>query len=264
MKNLLKTYIPKTNLQIAQIDASLGSKENHPVIFQSAASLLGLTSGIYVIDSILNGLKEGEHTLLIGDLCQTLVERLCLRAILPRGHGGFCTKSIFIDADNCSDLYLFAFYARRYQINPKEAMQQVITSRAFNIYQLSNLIINELPKILKLYESKLIMLAELPTMFINFQMDICESKRILEAIIKSINRILDEGKYIVISSSKKRNFLVDFLIERVNITLEIQSMESRLATVSLLKHQDKNTSKTIFHQDELLKTIKYPTSKGND
>jgi hypothetical protein len=66
-----------------------------------------------------------------------------------KGFGEGYTKIIAIDAGNCSDVYRIVDLARQYGLQIKKVLQNIIVSRAFTIYQLAHLVIDELPKIIE-------------------------------------------------------------------------------------------------------------------
>jgi hypothetical protein len=52
-----------------------------------------------------------------------------------------------VDAGNCTNVYQFVDFARQYGLEVKKVLQDMVVSREFRIYQLSDLILHELPKI---------------------------------------------------------------------------------------------------------------------
>lgn len=248
-----QTYKPDTEPQTTHLQIPPQQETTPPPIFQTATSLLGLTTGITRIDSLLGGLKERTHLLLLGQLSNTLAERLCLRSLLPRDNGGLETNPIFIDAGNCSDPYLYAHYARRHHIEPKKALQRVLTSRAFTIYQLTNLITKELPQILRQYQTKLIIIADLLSMFDGPQLDRQESERNVEEIGRSIQSIRDEQNLLIITTTTRKEDLAKLLLKRADIALEIEPEKNQSATVTLHKHPKQQPSTQTLRQHELLK-----------
>ena len=79
----------------------------------------------------------------------TLVTRLCVRALIPRRHGGFGSPYvIFIDAGNCSDIYKCVSFIRQYGLDQQKTLDRIIVSRPFTIHQLACLIIYEVALVL--------------------------------------------------------------------------------------------------------------------
>jgi hypothetical protein len=78
-------------------------------------------------------------------LNNTLLTRLCVRALMSKRQGGFESPSvIFIDAGNCSDIYQCVNFARQYGLDIEKVWDSIIISRPFTIHQLAGSIINEL------------------------------------------------------------------------------------------------------------------------
>src|SRR5918911_547934 len=129
-----------------------------PPKIQTAYELLGsdnnnkLTFDIEKIDSVLK-LTAGEIICIVSaankKYSNILLTRLCIRALMSDRQGGFnCSKVIFVDAGNTSDIYQCVNFARQYGLDIKKVLQSIVVSRSFTIYPLANVIINELPKLI--------------------------------------------------------------------------------------------------------------------
>ena len=131
-----------------------------------------------------------------------LLVRLCVRALLPerkryygRGEGGFGSSSpkvIVIDAaGNSLDIfYLYVNFARQYYgLDIKKVLENTIITRAFTIYQLANIIIHKLPRVVQQFDVKLIVIFDLLDMFLRDpQIEIEEAEHIIKEIVNSIKR----------------------------------------------------------------------------
>lgn len=97
----------------------------------------------------------------------TLVTRLCVRALIPRRHGGFGSPYvIFIDAGNCSDIYKCVSFIRQYGLDPQKTLDRIIVSRLFTIHQLACLIIYEVALVLQRTDARLVVISDLLRMFV--------------------------------------------------------------------------------------------------
>jgi hypothetical protein len=141
----------------------------------------------------------GERVCLVGK-CSTLVDRLCITALLSERHGGFGSSHvIIIDAGNQSDIYQCVTFARQYGLDIKDILRRIVVSRAFTIYQLVGLITNELPKVVRRFNTKVLIIPDMLHMFIDTQIRIDEARsllkeitnslRILSRVIVSLNRV---------------------------------------------------------------------------
>jgi hypothetical protein len=154
---------------------------------------LGLTFDIKKIDDSIS-LKTGESVCIIGERKYTniLLARLCVRALLPKRHSeGFSSLNVIvIDAGNSLGFYQYVNFARQYGLDIKKVLQHTIVTRVFTIYQLANIIINELPKVIEQYnEAKLILIYDLLDMFLrDSQLEINEGQHIIKQIINSLRR----------------------------------------------------------------------------
>jgi hypothetical protein len=105
-----------------------------------------LTFDIKKIDSLLTLNSSKGSLCIIGEqkYAQPLIDRLCVRSLLPRRHGGIeqgYTKIIAIDAGNCTNVYQFVEFARQYGLEVNKALQNIVVSRVSTIYQLAHLIV---------------------------------------------------------------------------------------------------------------------------
>lgn len=152
----------------------------------------------------------GERICLIGK-CSTIVDRLCITALLSERHGGFGSRHvIIIDAGNSSDIYSCVNIARQYGLDIRDMLRRIVVSRPFTIYQLANLVINELPGVVRKFDTKLIIIPDMLRMFLNDSSvrideapdlirDITNSLRIFNDVstIVSLNRIPPEYRMLL-------------------------------------------------------------------
>jgi hypothetical protein len=124
--------------------------------------------------------------------------------------GGFnSSKVIFVDAGNTSDIYQCVNFARQYGLNIKKVLQSIVVSRSFTIYQLANMIINELPKVIEQFaETRVIIISDLLSMFVNEpQIQIKEAESLIRQIANAI---------IKMSSYSNILFLISFYSNMMN------------------------------------------------
>ncbi len=154
--------------------------------FQTASRLC---FDIEKIDSVLN-LGIGDRICIVGNHSKTLVERLIISSLLPESHGGFGSENvIIIDAGNCSDIYRCVNLARQYGLDIKNILKRIVVSRPFTIYQLAELAVNELPKVIKKFDAKTIIVSDILHLFLNDpQVKFVEAKNILMPIMNSIRQ----------------------------------------------------------------------------
>ena len=158
--------------------------------FQTADEINNrLTCDISKIDSLLN-LKIGETVGVLGytRYVQLFLTRLYVRSLLSERHGGLNSAIVItIDGGNCADIYQCVSFARQYGLDIKNVLQRIIVSRPFTIYQLAHLVINELPNIVRKFNTKLVVISDLLKMFVEDpQLNAKEAKMLLRQITSSI------------------------------------------------------------------------------
>ncbi len=172
------------------------------------------------LDSSLQNLNTKGNTLaIIGDnnhsknnrkFTNILLTRLCIYSLsLLRRREGFSLSStpssphllpyvVIVDAGNSLDFYQFVEFIRQYGLDIKETLQRIVVSRAFTVHQLTNLIINELPNIIRQLDTCLIIVPDLLHMFTHDpNIDRKEAKHLIKEIVSTIRKI-------TISSSRTR------------------------------------------------------------
>ncbi len=129
--------------------------------FRTAASLREFSFNFAPLDALVGHfINPGWSVVFTGRGANAVAEFLCFRAQLPREAGGSDSSVVLIDGGNRSDLYLFSSFAKLYGVSPKKALRRVVTSRAFTAYQLANLVVNELAKVVDEYGAKVVVLSD--------------------------------------------------------------------------------------------------------
>jgi len=227
---------------------TLVQRVTKPATFQSASSIPRLIFDIEKLDSILHFLSVNQKICIAGMHTQKLVERLCVRAQLPRQYGGLGTKVLLIDGANSSDLYQCVDFAQQYGLDVKKVLDGIISSRTFTVYQLANLITFELENTIKNFDVKLVVITNLLHYFTNDPyLDTKEIERILREIIKSLEKIKD---CLVIVSLDTQTRFDDMIQKLFSITIKIESSNNAL---SVDVNREGRQSSTTLRTDELEK-----------
>ena len=223
------------------------TKTLYPV-FQKASNLPKLTLDIAKLDSILHFLTLNQKICIVGTHTQKLVERLCVRAQLPRQYGGLGTKVLLVDGANSSDLYQCVDFAQQYGLDVKKVLKGIISSRTFTVYQLADLITFELENAIKHFDVKLVVITNLLHYLTNDPyLDTREMERILGQIIKSLKKIKD--CLVIVSLGFPTKF--DDLIQKLfSITIKIESCNNAL---SFDVNTESRHSLVTLQKDELEK-----------
>lgn len=193
-----------------------------PMIFETAYEVqqrsTKLAFDIAKIDSLLD-LSDRRGSICVassrksrdgGWHANTLVTRLCVRALMSRRHGGFGSPSvIFIDAGNCSDIYQCVNFARQYGLDIQKVLDSIMVSRPFTIHQLAGLLIYELESAaIHCFGAKLVVVSDMLKMFSQEasdpQLDHDEAQWLLREIAMSLQRISAQA-LVVISLNNNNN-----------------------------------------------------------
>ena len=164
-----------------------------------------ITAQEYLLKSIKLKVREnktvniisGSPTLFVN--FSEVIPELCVRALLPRNHGGIESQTVIIidgntnnhnlsnkiDFDNCVE------QALKYGMDINSVLERIIITRSFTIYQLANTIIYDLFKLIKKYKSNLVIIT-IDLFTINEEhFNRSEKQWFLHHIIKNIYNILD-------------------------------------------------------------------------
>ncbi len=75
---------------------------------------------------------------------------------------------ILVDSGNSTDFYQYVNFARQYYscdvIN--RVLNNTIVTRPFTVYQLTDIVINQLPKVIQQYDAKMVVVSDLLDMFV--------------------------------------------------------------------------------------------------
>jgi hypothetical protein len=176
-------------------------RTENQVKFQPASSVPRLIIDIKKLDSLIPFLSLNQKIAVVGSCAQYLIERLAVRAQLPHRHGGLDSTVIIVDGGNSSDPYLCIDFARQYGLDVNQVLSKIISSRAFTVYQLENLITHELPDIITKYNARLVVISDLLALFSDDPyLDNDEAQQLLDSIISSISKLKE--CLVVVSISK--------------------------------------------------------------
>lgn len=159
-------------------------------VFKKASSLPKLTLDIPKLDEVLHFLTLNNKVCISGIHTQKIIERICVRAQLPRRYGGLDSKVLLIDGANSSDLYQCVDFAQQYGLDVSKILCGIISSRAFTVYQLAHSIITELPCMIKRHSVKVVIITNLLNYFTNdLHLDTKEMTKILKELVKTLDTI---------------------------------------------------------------------------
>ena len=160
-----------------------------PSVFQPASLIPRLVMDIGNLDSAIPFLSINQKVAVVGRHSQKIVERLAVRAQLSHRHGGLGSRVAIVDGGNSSDPYLCIDFARQYGLDATLVLSRIISSRAFTVYQLENLVSRELPGVIKKYDAKIVILSDILAMFSDPNIDVAEAEHLIGSISGSVSRL---------------------------------------------------------------------------
>ncbi len=221
-----------------------------PPLFQRASSYNRFSLDFSSLDRLLQPLAPDNLVILEGHGASAVAELAAFRAQLPRERGGLDSTTIFIDGGNCSDPYLFASLARRYSFDTKRAMRRVTNCRIFTMYQLANLLSNDVVEMAETYGSKLLVIANLLGTFNEPEMSTREVNRLLDAIHAGM---MEAKKKLVVISTLGSPSRYDEIVTPWSDTLvRLSPLRGTRVRAELLRHPTKRPDNSEFSMNQLL------------
>jgi hypothetical protein len=248
-----------------------------------------LTCGIEKIDSILK-LTAGNRLAVRGNkkYSQIFVARLCINALLSSSSSlsspslskknnsklvacssRFHTSNIIlVDAGNCCDLYQYINFARQYYRHDviSRVLNNTVITRLFTVYQLADIVINQLPNVIQLYDAKMVVVSDLLDMFIRDpQVEANEARYLINEIIKSITKTRASEDVLVVVSLPFHNSPSNhnnvkpcvsynkMVLTRFDKCVEITDKENNMIDIKIRNNCKKTKNTTNgFHNGKLL------------
>ena len=213
---------------------------------------------IKALDTSLQSLNDDDDTLaIIGNthynkynriFTNILLIRLCVYSLFIRRQTGFTQSSpsssavspyvVIVDAGNSLDFYRFVEFIRQYGLDMKETLQRIVVSRAFTIHQLTNLIVNELPNIIRQLDTCLVIIPDLLHMFTHDpNIDHKEAKHLIKEIVSVIRKMVvssSRTRYVVSwNYNHQSSSYIKTLLSRFDKCIVVTSFEGKLLQSTL-------------------------------
>jgi len=223
-----------------------------PIHF-APVSLRDISSRLYFgdepLDSLFQGFKPRQVVYLYGsEMCSHLAEALCIRAQLPSNEGGVGSKAIFLDGGcgfNPSNLVKIS---RQNRLEKAVVLQNIMLSRAFTCFQMTNFIESKLKRTLGDTGSKLVVVSDFPSLYCDDDLEedigreqFCRALVNLTTIVKSENAIA-----LIINSRQKTTHrmrrLENLLWRKCNIVANV-TVRGSVTRIILVKHPSATLSR---------------------
>jgi hypothetical protein len=235
------TRIPEAWSEISRSAYSAArARSETKVEFQTAASLRGFSFNFAPLDALVAHYIDPTWSVAFTGRCANAVaEFLCFRAQLPKEAGGSDSSVVLIDGGNRSDLYLFSSYAKLYGVAPRKALRRVVTSRAFTMYQMANLVVKELGRVVDEYGAKVVVLSDVLGM-LNEESGLREdeARRLAGAVRRGLDEVRKEKKVLAFMTLVTETPYDRVMTDRADIVVELEESGSSSSSIegTLLKH----------------------------
>ncbi len=249
------THVPEAWSEISRSVYSMDRARADPkVTFQTAASMRGFSFNFAPLDALVAHYVDPTWSVAFTGRCaNSVAEFLCFRAQLPKEAGGSDSSVVLIDGGNRSDLYLFSSYAKLYGVAPKKALRRVVTSRAFTMYQLTNLVVKELGKVVDEYGAKVVVLSDVLGMLSEdsgVRED--EARRLAGAVRRGLSEVKRKRKVLTFMTLVTKTPYDRVITDHADILVGLEETGSSIEG-TLLKHPfRKSPSSRSFKLRDLL------------
>ena len=172
---------------------------------------------------------------------KTLSFLLSVRCQLSTNEGGLNSTVIYLDGGNTFDPYTISAIAREYGLDPRSTLERIFVSRAFTAYQLSALIFETLEGALKQYGSKLVLISDITSLFLDRDVPTREAMEIFNKAMIYLSDLVVRSNVIVAAScfpyghNRRRVFLESVLLGRANAAIKVHELRGRMQ-LSLESH----------------------------
>ncbi|MDD3791597.1 MAG: hypothetical protein PHY74_00520 [Candidatus Bathyarchaeota archaeon] len=209
----------------------------HPI-----KSQLHLSLNMSGVDCLFSGFTQGDFAVLYGSPAVTpLMSLLCVRAQLPTQLGGLSSNVVFIDGGNTFRENNIMRLAQLHHLNPTEACQRIIVSKAFTAYQLTSLIMEKLEETVEKYNSKIVIISDISGLFLDSQIPKEEIKGIYSQIVRYLSNFAKKKQIIIVASclpyseNKRNKALQEITITKANTVLSVIKTQYT-SEINLEKH----------------------------
>jgi hypothetical protein len=230
-------HIPETWSGISRSTYSTKARAEAKVAFPTAASLRGFSFDFAPLDALVAHYVDPTWSVAFTGRCANAVaEFLCFRAQLPKEAGGSDSSVVLIDGGNRSDLYLFSSYAKLYGVAPMKALRRVVTSRAFTMYQMVNLVVEELAKVVDEYGAKVVVLSDVLGM-LNEESGLREdeARRLAGAVWRGLEEVRRERKVLAFMTLVTKTPYDRVVTDHADILVELEEVGPSIEG-TMLKH----------------------------
>jgi hypothetical protein len=230
-------HIPEAWAEICRSDHARSARAETKVEFHPASSLRGFSFNFAPLDALVAHYLDPSWSVAFTGRCANAVaEFLCFRAQLPKELGGSDSSVVLIDGGNRSDLYLFSSFAKLYGVSPRKALRRVVTSRAFTMYQMADLVVNQLGRVVDEYGAKVVVLSDVIGL-LNEESGLREdeARRLVGAVRRGLEETRKERRFLTFMTLVTETPYDRSLTEHVDVLVGLEEAGQAIEG-TLLRH----------------------------
>jgi hypothetical protein len=216
-----------------------------------------LTSGIKRLDMMLGGFETGKLIILEGDLsASSLSHLLCVRSQLPVERGGFDSPVIWLDGGNTFNIYSIIEISRGLGLDPERVLRSIYLSRAFTCHQMSSLVLEKLWDAVKRFESKLVLISDLPRLYLESDIPREEAVKVFVPVVDELRNSPNRKDVLIRATSLEypfvdgKNQVSEILASNADFILRTRQRSGGVE-VELEKHSSKKAKKFVLGAEVL-------------
>jgi hypothetical protein len=175
-----------------------------PIVVKKASQLRGLVFGNGIDDELLpRGLPNHALSFLYGTGTEKIMNVLVANAVKAYG-----SRAIYVDASNSADPYLVAKLSGNKKRDPYRAakvLDSIFVVRAFTCYQLYDIIVKQLPKLIKDHDANTVFVSGVDFLFNaqdNTKEEIARLQILMSSALSSIASDKKSGVEFVVASAR--------------------------------------------------------------
>lgn len=156
-----------------------------------------LTTSVPTLDRILGPFEAGRLTLLDSgsDFVHRLTTLLCVRAIMDG------RDVVFVDGGNSVDPHGMVALGKRAGLRREEVLPRVHVARAFTCHQMTTLLLDTLDNKLQTTDAGLVVLACLPSMYLDEDVDRDEAHALFRRSLRAAKRAIADADVIGLATN---------------------------------------------------------------
>lgn len=211
-----------------------------------------LTSGITRLDGMLGGFGTGKLILLEGDLsASSFSHLLCVRSQLPVERGGFDSPVVWLDGGNTFNIYSIIELSKGLGLDPERVLRSIYLSRAFTCYQMSSLVLEKLWDTVKRFESKLVVISDLPYLYLESDIPREEAAKVFAPVVEELRTSPNRRDVLILATSLEYPFVgeksqvSEVLASNADFIFRMRQRREGVE-VELEKHSSKKAKKVVL------------------